>query len=197
MNKVLENIATVHKAYEQAVEAELTALRRLQVPPDARRSSPVDQDNFLVKLLPKYYLEDFHTTTLVYLLRYSPAGDAKRKPFLQLFLELLVQLQPELTGLEEQWWEFGIEQEARSDGWIDILLINRTNGTAIIVENKIHADDQDRQIPRYYDEIERRPFGKDGHNRVAAEHSVPARRRVAPQRGDAPGFSQLLTPEAK
>jgi hypothetical protein len=102
-----------------------------------------------------------------------------------------------LTGLEEQWWEFGIEQEARSDDWIDILLINRTNGTAIIVENKIHADDQDRQIPRYYDEIERRPFGKDGHNRVAAEHSVPARRRVAPQRGDAPGFSQLLTPEAK
>jgi hypothetical protein len=168
MSKVSDTINTVQKAYEQAIEAELTALRGIQFPPEAQRDSPLEQDNFLVQLLPKYYLEDFHTTTLVYLLRYGPTGDAETKPFLQLFLELLVQLQPELTGLETRSADFTVEQEARSDGWIDILLINHTNGSAIIVENKIHAGDQDRQIPRYFCEVTNRPFDKGRRYRVEA-----------------------------
>lgn len=167
-SQAVEHIRNVQTAYNRALEAELTALRTIQFPLAARRKSPLSDDNFLVRFLPKYYLEDFHTTTLAYLLTYSPVGDEKSKPFLRLFLELLVRLKPELAGLEECSMEFGVEQEARSDGWIDILLINRASGTAIIVENKIHANDQDRQIPRYYDEVTKRPFGTSGHYRMEA-----------------------------
>lgn len=90
MTNVLDTIGNVQKAYRRVIEVELKALRGIQFPPDARRDSPLKENNFLVRLLPKYYLEDFHTITLVYLLKYRPTGETASKPFLSLFLKLLV-----------------------------------------------------------------------------------------------------------
>lgn len=194
MTGVLESIHTVYAAYERALEAALGALRSIPFPANARRRSPLTDDNFLVRFLPKYYLEDFHTTTLVYLLTYSPDGGEPSKPFLRLFLELLVEVEPDLAGLEERWSAFSVEQEARSDGWIDILLVDPTDGTAIVVENKIHAADQERQIPRYYDEVTGRRFGERGHYRVRATVYLTLTGRSPSYRGWTEGDKARIKP---
>ena len=52
-----------------------------------------------------------------------------------------------------------VEQEAKSDGRIDILLTDDRTKRALIVENKVRAIDQPRQLPRYYwDLLDKRGF---------------------------------------
>lgn len=136
------------------VEQYVRSLASLHFPVEVReRRNFIGEDNFLARLLPKKYLEDFHTTALAYFLDYG-AGAESNRVLLHRFLEVIATRRPRVDTLIPSLMQgLEIEQEAKSDGWIDILLSNPRTKQAIIVENKVWAIDQSRQLPRYYWEL--------------------------------------------
>jgi len=79
----------------------------------------------------------------------NPLGShGKEKEFLNKFLEVL-----EIKGFDCTEVQLHKEQDK-----IDILIHNRTQ--AIIIENKIWAGDQDKQLERYYQKIQKRGFSE-------------------------------------
>ena len=70
------------------------------------------------------------------------------------FLQVVARRLPTLdTLIPNIMTELDVAQEAKSDGWIDILLSNSHAKQAIVIENKIWAGDQQRQLARYYWEL--------------------------------------------
>jgi hypothetical protein len=135
-------------------EEYVRSLESLQFPVEVQgRRSFISEDNFLARLLPKKYLEDFHTTSLVYYLVHGAGTDSEHL-LLDRFLQVVARRTPKLDKLMPNFIRgIEIEQEAKSDGWIDILIFNLRTKQAIIVENKVWAIDQARQLPRYYWEL--------------------------------------------
>lgn len=139
------------EAHASVVETYARSLESLEFPEEVRQqASFIGEDNYLARLLPKKYLEDFHTTSLAYFLNYRVAGDSERL-LLDRFFQVLSRRMPTMKRqMPNALQGFEVEQEAKSDGWIDILISNPGTQQAIIVENKIWAVDQRRQLPRYY-----------------------------------------------
>lgn len=79
----------------------------------------------------------------------NPLGShRKEKEFLKKFLEVV--------GIKG--FDCAEVQLHKEQGKIDILIHNKTQ--AIIIENKIWAGDQDRQLERYYQKIQKRGFSE-------------------------------------
>jgi len=85
-----------------------------------------------------------HSNILAYLLDHTEAHQAGSK-YSDLFIEIVnKRLKPD-KQLPLQSWE--VYRESQN---IDILMINKTNNIAIIIENKVDAIDQEKQLERYY-----------------------------------------------
>ena len=109
-----------------------------------RRDPGATGQSLLSMLLRKKYIEDFHSTMINYLLSHKAGAS---RPYLALFLSFLQRSygvkRLSVTSLE-------IHPEYKADGRIDLVLLDDTAKEAIIIENKIYATDQVRQIPKYY-----------------------------------------------
>ena len=80
----------------------------------------------------------------------DPRGvHGQRDLFLNIFVDFLKEGKDGLENIEKA--DFRLDREYWADGRIDIFLHH--HDTAIILENKPYADDQERQLERYYDEI--------------------------------------------
>lgn len=82
----------------------------------------------------------------------NPNGSHGKGPlFLDLFLDTLG-IRADLAGVNR--WQVEVEKDARSYGRLDILLSARGpdgSRVGIAIENKIHAEDGDKQLCRYRD----------------------------------------------
>jgi len=89
----------------------------------------------------KYYWELSHSKILEYIVNLN-------SDYLRYFLETITEstkiMNPDTIG--ELW---NVNREYRK---IDLLFTNDQKQIAIIIENKIHADDQDKQLYRYFNE---------------------------------------------
>ena len=107
--------------------------------------------SLLQLLVEKSYLEDFHSTVIYYLLTYKE-GDTK--PYQIAFIDFLFAFY-RIPRIDT--YGLTVEKEVKSDGRIDFFISNNKK-EAIIVENKIRAKDQNRQIPRYYWSTEKKGY---------------------------------------
>lgn len=152
--KQLNDLAQLASTYRAEVLRYRDALTALSYPRDAHHESTISADNYISWLVSKHYLEDLHSTTLAYLLSFTSPEDGKSRPFLAYFLELLEELLPEGVELGTTAEKLDVQQEAHSDGFVDLLLTEqhapRGKPVALIIENKIRAGDQQRQLPRYF-----------------------------------------------
>lgn len=100
--------------------------------------------------------ESFHSDFIGCLL--NPRGThGQGHIFLAAFLQMLRQLYPDLptppVPIERGRWLVKREQRI-TDGFLDIVLRNRTLGAHYIIENKVGAREQSEQIARYCDHLE-------------------------------------------
>lgn len=145
-----------------------------------------------------YYRENFHSDILAAIL--DPKGKhGEGSLFLGLFRKFLIGVaqrhgQSDLAAeLEKLKIDDSIEVARESDGRIDVEI--RGPDWVIIVENKINgACDQERQLPRYIENVE-----SDGLHKVkvvvyltAAQESEPA--QIGWKNGDAEMVDKLLIP---
>ncbi len=127
------------------------------MPAGVRTRSFISEDNYLRQLVPKTYIEDLHSTTLCYFLDYRPGPDAERS-LCKSFIDSLAKVLPTVRRSSVSLQTVTVAKEARSDGWVDILLRDKKAKQAIIIENKIRARDQLRQLPKYYRDLSSKGF---------------------------------------
>ncbi|MFK7948064.1 MAG: PD-(D/E)XK nuclease family protein [Saprospiraceae bacterium] len=112
------------------------------------------QYNIFKVLNVRHYEEKLHTPFLVNLL--NPKGShGQGALFLDLFFELVLKLEYRYKTITT----FNIKEERKIDsGRIDILMTfhNGKNWVGIVIENKIYAKDQYRQLKKYHDYLESR-----------------------------------------
>lgn len=128
---------------------------------EKKRETFVSGNSFnLFDVLNLSYVELIHSALIAELLN-CHGSHGKNDVFLQLFLKRLsgkTKLNPLYAKVDVEYYIGTITKDKKRGGRIDILITDRRNN-AIIIENKILANDQDNQLQRYNN------FGKDrGYN---------------------------------
>jgi len=97
-----------------------------------------------------YYRENLHSDIIARILDIN-GSHVEGNKFLFLFIDFLNEMNPTLK-IEQN--DFKDAIVLREKGRIDISILSNASGKAIIIENKIYgAEDQHRQIPRYFEHI--------------------------------------------
>lgn len=115
--------------------------------------------NLFTLISEQYQKENLHSDILKEIL--DPNGRHKEgNKFLMLFIEYLNSHSKRVLFLKDKYHEAFIERET---GKIDISIKDNQSKHAIIIENKINnAGDMNRQIPRYWIDLEENGFTVDG-----------------------------------
>jgi hypothetical protein len=116
--------------------------------------SPSEQEKDVINIFSVLHKEHneklLHSRFISWLL--SSDSSHKQNIFLELFLEI-VGIKINLENIEVFPKHNGKEYDKKEYEDIDILIINRQAKQAIIIENKINADDQPKQLANYVDKI--------------------------------------------
>ncbi len=103
-----------------------------------------------------YYRENFHSDVLhAFLDMHGKHGSGSL--YLHEFIGLLLAARPKdpLGAPKLRVEDFSNYETMREDGRIDVLIQDKVSRKAIIIENKINgAGDQERQLPRYLEDVE-------------------------------------------
>ena len=118
---------------------------------EAKQHSDRDKFNLFHVISDLYYRENFHSDMLAFLLAPN-ANHGYKNLMLNSFIAMLNSI-----GCDIDSANYREVVVVREEAKIDILVKSVSNNRAIIIENKINnAGDMPRQLPRYYDYVEKK-----------------------------------------